>query len=175
LNHKDVVMKRTNTGMSLAELLIIVCLLCIASSIALPAFSQFLQRNKLEALVDQLHGQIAHARALSVATHRDVEICGTVDGATCTSTWKSGWIVRSPANDTVFSHHRIGEQERLRWAGLSKQIRFHSNGTTTLGNGRFYLCDRQDELQWQLVLNRQGRIKRVRGLEKNQQVSKPCG
>ncbi|MBA1271858.1 GspH/FimT family pseudopilin [Stutzerimonas azotifigens] len=168
-------MKRTNTGMSLAELLIVVCLLCIASSIALPAFSHFLQRNTLEALADQLQGQLAHARALSVATHRDVELCGTVDGTTCTSSWERGWILRSPATGLVISHHAIDDPQQLRWAGASKKISFYPNGTTKMGNGRFYLCDRQGELAWQLVLNKQGRIKRIRGLERNQQASKPCG
>ncbi len=168
-------MKRTNTGMSLAELLIVVCLLCIASSIALPAFSQFLQRNTLEALADQLQGQLVHARALSVATHREVELCGTVDGASCTSSWQGGWILRSPTNGLVISHHAIDDSRQLHWAGASKKISFYSNGTTKMGNGRFYLCDRQGEVAWQLVLNKQGRIKRIRGLEKNQQVDKPCG
>lgn len=168
-------MKRTNLGVSLAELLIVICVLSIAGSIALPAFTHFLQRNKLEALVDQLHGHVAHARALSVSTRSEVEICGTVDGMTCTSSWKNAWIVRSPNNGTVYSYYQIGEQGLLRWAGMSKQIRFRDNGTTILSNGRFYVCDRQGELQWQLVLNRQGRIKRVRGLEHNQQISKPCG
>lgn len=168
-------MKGTNTGMSLAELLVIVCIIGIVGVIGLPAYTRFLQHNKLETLVDLLQGQIAYARASSVANRYDVELCGTVDGTVCSSSWERGWILRSPATGVVLNHHTTGDQQQLRWAGISKTISFRPNGTTKLGNGRFYICDQRGELVWQLVLNRQGRTKRIRGLEKGQQVSKPCG
>lgn len=168
-------MKRTDAGMSLAELLLVICLISITCSIALPAFSQFYQRNKLEALTDQLHGHIAHARALSISSNRDVEVCGSADGLTCISAWRHGWLLRLPAEGTIISHHPLSSSEHLRWAGMSRKIRFQDNGTTSLGNGRFYICDRQGEPQWQLVLNKQGRVRRARGLEKKQKQIKPCG
>ncbi|MCQ4224447.1 GspH/FimT family pseudopilin [Stutzerimonas stutzeri] len=167
-------MKETNTGMSLAELLIIVSIVSVASSIALPAFFEFLQHNRLEALVDQLQRQVALARETSVANHHDIELCGTADGAVCEKTWDRGWMIRSPLTGAVLSYYPIEGQQQLRWAGTSNAIRFQTNGTTKFGNGRFFICDHQGEVAWQLVLNRQGRVKRIRGLEKNQQVVKPC-
>lgn len=167
-------MKGTNKGMSLAELLVIVSILSVASSIAIPAFFEFLQQNRLEALVDQLQRQIARARASSVANHHDIEVCGTANGAVCSKTWERGWMIRSPVTGTVLGHYPIEGRQQLRWAGISTAIRFEPNGTTKLGNGRFYICDHRGELAWQLVLNRQGRIKRIRGLEKTQQIVKPC-
>lgn len=167
-------MNRSNTGMSLAELLVVISLLAIAASTALPAFTHFAQQNRLEALVDQLQGQLMHARATSVANNRNVIVCGSQDGQNCIRDWTSGWLVASPGNGEILSRHQLNG-ERIRWAGASQHIRFHSNGTTSMGNGRFYICDGPEEVRWQLILNRQGRIKRVQGLEKNQQVTKPCG
>lgn len=74
--------------------------------------------------------------------------------------WNEGWILKSPTSDEILSRDRIPELDGvLRWAGYRKEILFRSDGTSPTGNGRFFLCTPRG-LAWQLVINRQGRIRR---------------
>jgi len=159
---------------SLIELLITLTLLALLASIALPNFSGLVERNRIKALRNLLQTQINHARASSVLHNRDVVVCGSSDGQNCDNRWDTGWLLHFSDTEELLSQHRLSTQDRLRWAGFNKKIRFHGNGTAPGGNGRFYFCNNQNEVVLQMVLNRQGRLRRVSGLEPDQSESIGC-
>ncbi len=152
-------------GFSLVELLVVILLLALVATIAVPSYGALVERNRALALADQLQSQLAHARFVSVVRNRDVEVCGSSDGRRCDGSWNSGWILHVPNNDgELLSGHRLNQQQLLRWRGFSKAVRFRGNGTAPLGNGSFYICDsRTKEAVWQLTVNRQGRVRREPG------------
>lgn len=158
-------------GFSLIELLVVVVLLVLAGTMAVPAFGVFIERSRATAVADQLQAHLNFARASGVSLHRDIEVCGSSNGVDCDHAWGKGWIIQSSVSDGPLRLNRLGEREHLRWSGFRQSIRFKNNGTAPMGNGRFYICNDQSEVVWQLVINRQGRVRRVAGLEPSQTSS----
>lgn len=144
-------------GFTLVELLITLVLLAILANIAVPAFDGLITRNRQQALLEQVETILNNARADAVLKRRTVEICGSPNGQTCSANWASGWLVRT-LDDQVLQLTQLPDQDDLRWSGFQQSIRFRDNGSSPTGNGRFYQCDK-DEVAWQLILNRQGRLR----------------
>lgn len=156
--------RRAVFGFSLVEILVVVSLLALAAGIAIPSFGNLIDHNRALALADQLQSQLAHARALSASRNHDVEICGSSNGDHCDGGWDRGWLLHFGNEAEPFSRHVLNEHEYLRWKISAKPIRFHSNGTSPLGNRTFLICDAQGKtVVWKLVINRQGRVRRASG------------
>lgn len=72
---------------TLVELCIVLALLAILAQIAVPAFHDFLERNQQQALYNQIARAVNHARAHAVTHRVRVELCGTLDGRSCSKDW----------------------------------------------------------------------------------------
>ncbi len=151
-------------GFSLVEALIVIALLALLGALAIPSLSELVERNRALVVADQLQSHLAHARATSIARNQDVEICGSSDGELCDGRWQQGWLLYIPGRNEVVSYYPLHDRERLRWSGFSRTIRFRGNGTAHASNGRFYICDGAEQVVWQLVVNRQGRVRRLPGV-----------
>jgi type IV fimbrial biogenesis protein FimT len=162
-------------GISLLEMLIVITLTGIFAAFAVPALSDLVERNRTRALADLLRSSLAQARAHSVVTQQDMLVCGSSDGVGCDGGWSTGWLVISPLPDAEpISVHQLSAVDRLHWQGFSGVIRFRSNGTAPLSNGRFVICRGKQGVAWQLVMNRQGRARLVEGLEEDQSPPAAC-
>ncbi|MBM7063105.1 GspH/FimT family pseudopilin [Pseudomonas sp. UL073] len=159
---------------SLIELLYTLALLSLFAFMALPAFGQLIEANRIQSLYSLLYRQLYQARASSILHNRDIEVCGSRDGLVCDDHWESGWLVRDHDSGEPITQHRLAPTDHLNWSGATARIRFRQNGTAPLGNGRFYLCDRKAKVVLQIVLNRQGRMRRVSGLESTQDPQMRC-
>ncbi|MES2820548.1 MAG: GspH/FimT family pseudopilin [Pseudomonadota bacterium] len=159
---------------SLIELLITLLLLALLVSFALPNFKNWVERNRIETLRDQLQAHINQARASSVIHHRDAELCGSSDGQRCDHHWELGWLLHFPETRQPINQQRLTTEDRLEWRGFSRSVRFHSNGTSPSSDGRFLFCDANGKVVLQLVINRQGRLRQVRGLEPKQNPAIRC-
>ncbi len=159
---------------SLLDLILTMSLIAILTGTALPDFLAILEYNRINSLRNQFHAHIQQARALSVLKMKDMELCGSSDGRHCDDQWSLGWIVHSVKSSQVITHYQLDHKDVIRWAGATERIRFHSNGTTPLGNGRLFICNQDRMVVMQIVLNRQGRARLVAGLEKNQNQTIRC-
>ena len=159
-------MKRSSqSAYSLLELLVALALLSIGTSIALPSLAALQQKGEREALRNQLHASLHHARLQALLHKTSVELCGSRDGATCGTDWSQGWrmqLLHTPDQALQIQQHR--SRTPLRWAGFDSRIRFHANGTSPSSNGRFFQC-KGKAMAWQLILNRQGRVRLATPLE----------
>lgn len=165
-------MSRTPTsGASLIELLYCLAIFS-ALLLATPDFLTWLQRNQQQALKNELLSTIQAARAYSILHKQSVEICGSSNGLDCDQSWSQGWLTRLPADATILRNTRLEGHHQLTWSRAS--VIFQSDGMSTLSNGRFILCDESGSVAWQLVLNRQGRTRSIRGLEESQTPPPPC-
>ncbi|WP_079203207.1 GspH/FimT family pseudopilin [Pseudomonas sp. CC6-YY-74] len=145
-------------GFTLIELLTTLALIAIASSMAVPAFAELIASNRQQTLRDHVQHAIQNARVTAIMQRKAVELCGSSDTRTCNANWANGWLTQVMATQNVLSVVQLPTPGELRWSGFSKSIRFHANGTTAASNGRFYQCHKQ-KLAWQLILNRQGRLR----------------
>ncbi len=150
-------MMNRDQGFTLIELMITLALLAIVANIAVPALDDLITRNRQQALMEQVASVLNNARAEAILQRRTIEVCGSNDGKTCSANWANGWLVRT-SDDRVLQLTQLPSHDALRWKGFQHSIRFRGNGSTPTGNGRFYQCHKQ-EVAWQLVLNRQGRLK----------------
>ncbi|WP_312703628.1 GspH/FimT family pseudopilin [Stutzerimonas nitrititolerans] len=162
-------MPNKDQGFTLVELLITLALLAIVANIAVPAFDGLITRNRQQALMEQVASVLNSARAEAVLQGRTIEVCGSSDGKTCSANWSSGWLVRT-SDDRRLQLTQLPSHDALRWSGFQQSIRFHNNGTSPISNGRFYQCHGH-EVAWQLVLNRQGRLRQATAAENTDKAS----
>lgn len=159
-------------GFTLVELLVVLLLLAILGSLAMPAFAELIARNRQQALLNQVQGILQHARTQAILQRRTIEVCGSADAQTCSANWASGWLTRTLSSEQILHITQLPNHDALRWSGFTQSIRFHSNGTSPTGNGRFYQCHKQG-VAWQLILNRQGRL-RIGTAEENTSKASLC-
>lgn len=159
---------------NLVELLIVLFLTSLLALIAAPNLSWLVEQTRIYSLRNLLQNQLNLARANSVLHNRDIEVCGSSDGQLCDDQWPQGWLVRFASNNQIIHQTQLPPQNRIKWTGATQKIRFHSNGTSPLGNGRFYFCDRHQAVVLQIVINRQGRLRQASGLEPEQNQSIQC-
>lgn len=65
---------KTQSGFTLIELMIVIALLTLIVSIALPNFNQLVASNRLQAQADQIEGLLQYARNQAIAGRRNYEI-----------------------------------------------------------------------------------------------------
>ncbi|MBE7929126.1 GspH/FimT family pseudopilin [Pseudomonas saudiphocaensis] len=162
-------MMNRNQGFTLVELMITLAVLAIFANIAVPAFDGLITRNRQQALMEQVAAVLNNARAEAILQRRTIEVCGSSDGKTCSASWANGWLVRVP-DGRVMQLTQLPSHDALRWSGFQQSIRFHNNGSSPISNGRFYQCHKQ-KVAWQLVLNRQGRLRQGTPAENAEKAS----
>ncbi|MBD9485378.1 GspH/FimT family pseudopilin [Pseudomonas sp. PDM14] len=162
----------TQQAFSLYELMIALALASIFASIALPAFSSLRLKNDQDVLRNSLHASLNHARAQAILRNTRVDFCPLTNTLKCGNDWRLGWMSRIADSQEMLEAVQQPSLNALLWAGFEGKIRFHSNGTSPTGNGRFYQCH-NGSVSWQLVLNRQGRVRNGTRAE-NQSLSKKC-
>lgn len=163
---------KNQRAFTLIEMLIVVALLAILAQIAVPAFQDFVERNKQQALADQVARAVQHARAYAVTHRVRVELCGSRDGVSCHSDWSQGWLLREINQTSPLAITRLNtDKQRLKWSGFQTKIQFHGNGISPISNGRFYSCHKQ-RISWQLILNRQGRLRAANNSENEAEAAR---
>lgn len=162
-------MLNRDQGFTLIELMITLALLAIVANIAVPALDGLLTRNRQQALMEQVESIINHARTEAILQRRTIEVCGSIDGKACSASWSNGWLVRA-SDGRVMQLTQLPSHDALRWSGFQQSIRFHNNGSSPISNGRFYQCHKQ-KVAWQLVLNRQGRLRQGTAAENTDKAS----
>ncbi|WP_313209987.1 GspH/FimT family pseudopilin [Stutzerimonas nitrititolerans] len=151
-------MPNKDQGFTLVELLITISLIAIISSMAMPALADLIAYNRQQALLRQVQAAVQKTRAEAVIQRRMIVLCGISDAATCSRDWSRGWLTVVEGTQEILNVTQIPLADELRWSGFGDQrVLFIEDGTTR-NNGRFYQCHKQ-RIAWQLILNRQGRLK----------------
>ena len=144
---------------SLPELLTAITMLTVLMSIAVPHTTQLIEKNRQQTSGDLLLRNLQIARANAIAERRAVLLCAS-SSLECMEDWNEGWILKSPRSNEILSRDKLsGLNGKLHWTGYRKEILFRSDGTSPTSNGRFFLCT-QHGLAWQLIISRQGRIRK---------------
>ncbi len=159
-------------GLSLVELLFSMALLAISAAIAVPVFADLIERNRQLALQVELRSALQVARAQAVIEGRSVEVCGSRDGLSCSPGWSDGWLIRAARTQEPFRVRHGDGLKGLAWSGFGTSILFRGNGSSPISNGRFFQCH-QGRVAWQLILNRQGRVREA-SFKENQAEQGRC-
>ncbi len=93
--------KQRNFGYTMMELVMVMAIVAILASIAIPSFKYVTSSNRLSSEVNGLLGDLQFARSEAVKEGQTVTICSSLDGATCAASpdWQHGWIVFLDTNN----------------------------------------------------------------------------
>lgn len=97
---------KKNAGFTLVELMIGLVIAAILLTVAVPAFTTFIQNNRVTSQANELVTALNLARSEAVGRGSSISVCPSSDGATCTggTDWAIGWIVvRDSANSGAVS------------------------------------------------------------------------
>jgi type IV fimbrial biogenesis protein FimT len=89
------------SGFTMIEMLMTMAIAAILLGLAVPSFRYVTNSNRIAGEINGLLGDLQLARSEAIKEGRNVTVCVSTDGATCTNStaWQSGWIVfADPAN-----------------------------------------------------------------------------
>lgn len=106
--------KRSQNGFTLIELGIIVIVIAVMATVAIPSFDSSMSRNRILSAQTELQSVLNQARSEAVKRGKTITLCSSTDQANCNGTWNDGWIlfVDKNSNNAVNSGEeilRVGE------------------------------------------------------------------
>ena len=84
------------TGLTIVELMIVLTVIAVISSLAYPSFQQTLRINRVQTQTTQMMGTLMMARSEAAKSNQPVVVCRSDDGASCATGsghWTSGSLV----------------------------------------------------------------------------------
>ncbi len=140
-------------GFTLAELLTVVVLVGITTSMAAPTFSKLLKNQRITAASNELLTSLMLARSSAITTRSQTVVCPSANSAsakpTCGGSWEDGWIVFTdldgngevtPPQETLWEQHpALGGTIEI--GAPAALVRFQPIGTAPGSNGTFAVCD----------------------------------
>jgi type IV fimbrial biogenesis protein FimT len=161
---------RCNKGFTLIELMVVVIVLAIASAIALPNFAILIRSNRVATQANELLGSIALARTeairanVSPVGNRDVVLCPSTNGTSCSAGWSSGWIVARRVDDAIVTVLRHTQQPTgVTITGAATEIVFDNRGRRVSGPNTLTVtaanCKPGENLVRTLTLNASGQVR----------------
>lgn len=166
-----------NKGISLFEIIIVLFILCISLSLAIPTFSNTLANYRLKSAILLLEKDLRFAKTKSNQIKQRVSMCISIDQMSCITDnsheWHKGWIIFiDSANSFKPQHDNILKtREPLHPSiqitssrNIERGIQFNAGRKfgrglgTGLANGYFIICN-QYLNGHKLTLNIYGRIR----------------
>jgi len=161
-------------GVTLIESIVVLAIIAIVASMAVPTFSLTIARNRMASYTNEFLGFLSYARSEAITRGRRVIVCKSEDGKTCTihGGWEQGWIVFVdknnnflPENEEILRvHDKLNSHITIIGEGyVDDYIAYSSDGRTRMNFGDFQegnlsLCDNSGNgLKNAIVIEKVGR------------------
>jgi type IV fimbrial biogenesis protein FimT len=111
---------RHSTGLTLVELLAVLAMVAVLSTIATPNLARFIRSSERAAAVNEFLHAIYFARTEAIKRGTVVNLCKTADGEHCANdaaSWSSGWMVFVNSDHDDLPVRDPGEPVLRRYAG----------------------------------------------------------
>lgn len=153
----NVVLRSSQGGFTLAELLVSLAVGALLLSLGVPSYSQFTQNTQQITSANQLLSSLHGARDLAVTRNARVTVCASVSGESCGGgQWHGGWIafVDTNANRVVDAGESVSitgdpfDGVKVSTEQFPQFLLYRPNGRIMVDNvranaGEFTLCDRR--------------------------------
>lgn len=157
-----------NRGFTLIEQMVVVIMLGILFTIALPAYAHMIQRWRVTTATDELAGLLRYARAQAAVNLQPVSICPSDNGQRCVDDWRQGQLVFTdpqrlgkPGDDSELLQYQPGHKKLtdLHWRSFPKHnyLTYLPTGETFAQNGTFSV--RQVDYEQLVIVYKTGRIR----------------
>ncbi len=137
------------SGFTLVELLVVVAVAGTLLSIALPSFTDMLNTQKSNALLNSFLASLNLARSEAIKRNARAVLCKSADKVSCTTAggWEQGWIVFHDANNnaTLDAGEQVVQQQGASSAGprlsgnaqVANYVSYSASGSAKLVSGAF--------------------------------------
>lgn len=159
---------RPSHGISLVQLLLAVGILATLAAIAVPPFSDLLDRMRGDRVRMQLLSAFAAARSTAITRRHPVSVCASGDGQRCAHDWGAGWLVYldpmqqpQPAARADVLHYQSGPRNQgVHAVGSAGRpiLRFAANGRSFGSNLTIAVCVR-GQRRAEVRVNNSGRAR----------------
>lgn len=159
---------RNNTGMTLVELCVTMCIIAITLMYVVPGVKQLLAAMHSYAITHRLVSTLNRARILALQHHAAVIVCPSKDLKQCGRDWHQGLIAyiqnkQNPKSKRVLISVNVAipAQDKFYFRGFNSRYRivFSALGLSSQ-NGSFYYCPySHSHFAKKILLNRLGRVR----------------
>jgi type IV fimbrial biogenesis protein FimT len=153
-------------GFTLVELMVVVAVVAILASAALPSFSDLLSRQRVSVEANRLLGDLQYARAEAVTRHHEVVVC-PASRQSCVGggDWSRGWMVfvdgnengQRDGNDLVLKVGQSGQIGRLYSSSARPRVRFKPDGSAGGNNATITVCSNDASRARAIIVSNPGR------------------
>lgn len=143
-------------GFTWIEILVVLAIVALLATLALPQYRGFVAKNKSEDIAEQIKRGIVFAREQAILRGQMIQLCPYDHDKNCGDDWSLGFRVM--ANDKVLSELQFFDARiflKTFPQGSEHLLQFSSAGVTQTQNGSFYYCD--PLFSQRVVFNQAGR------------------
>ncbi len=118
-------------GFSLLELMVVLAIVVIIASIAVPGFSSLIQNNRLNSATHSVLGALQIARSEAVTLRSAIKVCAAntaLNACEDTTDWNNGVLIM---RGTTLLRAVPSAQTGVSVAASTKEVVYQGNGTTS--------------------------------------------
>ncbi|WP_290650135.1 GspH/FimT family pseudopilin [Aquisalimonas sp.] len=171
--------RRSDLGFTLVELLTAIAVAAILFGVAVPSFTQLMERQRSWTVLNDLRTGLHQAREHAAREGRHITVCRSADARVCGSGefWNEGWIVFEDPDGaracTVQDNGRCDHGGRVLASSpgsrtgiyllgnhfIRDSVRYFPEGFAKASNGTFTVCDGSGTALRAMVVAWSGRVR----------------
>ncbi|WP_376690022.1 GspH/FimT family pseudopilin [Wenzhouxiangella sp. EGI_FJ10409] len=166
---------RKERGFTLVEMALVVAVLAVILTVAVPALGRFVEQQRLTASANHLVAHLQFARGQAISHNTLVAACPSSDGLSCTgrNRWEDGWIVYldpdkvgQPARPEDVLRVVDGNPRLTMHSGGRERVRFKGSGVAYGTNLTIRVCTPGNpEAARAVIVSNPGRVRATRDVD----------